>query len=297
MFELDGAPQRPMRVWLQGIQLGLVSFRKLIALTTMLSFISLLPTIYMAGKIGDAEISPDSMLQLFKQGHFLLTILLLQLLVLVLSSFVNALIIRRLDQTAHGTEQTRELSFALHKAPPLVLAAILCFITLVIGIILAAIIGAILGIFFGIILGHAAAMVVTESCIFIALIYIAVNLLFFQFAIVLDGKGPVGALNHSCALVFCNWWRTFLVLLCTLLIIIGIAILVALPLALVMPPEHWLPVYAAADTGRTLLVKSVLKLIGAAIFAPFILGILYMLYHDLRARYALKSKPTGAIQA
>ena len=64
-----------------------------------------------------------------------------------------------------------------------------------------------------------------------------------------------------------------------------------------MPLEHWLPVTAAADTGRTLLVKGVLKLIGAAIFMPFMMGILYVLYHDLKARYALRSVPTAAIQA
>ena len=297
MLELDSAPRRPIRVWRQGIVLGLASFPKLIALTTVLGFIGLLPTIYMAGEIGDAKVSPQSMLQLFRQGHFIFNMLLLQLLVLILSSFVNALIIRRLDQTARGTQRTPELGFALHTLPPLVLAGILGFITLVIGFAIAAIIGAILGVVFGIIFGHAAAMVVTEACIFIAVIYIVINLLFFQFAIVLDGKGPVGSLNHSCALVFRNWWRTFLVLLCTVLIIIGIVILVALPLAVVMPLAHWLPVTVAVDTGRTLLVKGVLKLMGAAIFMPFMMGILYVLYHDLKARYALRSAPTMAIQA
>jgi len=297
MFQLDGSPQRSMRVWLQGLELGLASFRSLITLTTMLGFISLLPTIYMAGKLGDAEISPESMLQLLKQGHFILAILLLQSLVLVLGLFVNSLVILRLDQMARGAQRTHELGFVLHKLVPLILAGLLVFITVLIGIIIAAFIGAISGAIVGIIFGHAAAMFVTEACIFTALIYIAIYILFFQFAIVLDGKGPVSALNYSCALVFRNWWRTFLVLLYTVLIIAGILIMVALPLALVMPLAHWLPAFAAADTGRTLLIKGVVKLIATAVFAPFTVGILYVLYHDLKARYAIKSTPTGTVQA
>lgn len=291
MLDLDSTPQPPMRIWFQGIKLGLAGFRKLVALTTVLGFISLLPAIYMAGKIGDAKIAPDSLLQLFKQGDFILTMLLLQLLVLILSSFVNALIIRRLDQTAHGAERIYELGFALRKLPSLVLAGVLGFVTLVIGAVIAAIIGTVLGTVLGIMLGPGATMIITAACIFTALIYIAINLLFFQFAIVLDGAGPVSALNHSCALVFRNWWRTFLVMLYMIIIIIGIVILVALPFA------HWLPAYAAADTGRTLLIKGVVKLVGAAIFMPFVVGIFYVLYHDLKTRYARKSAPTGAIQA
>lgn len=297
MFKLDGSPQRPMRVWLQGLELGLASFRSLIALTTMLGFISLLPTIYMAGKLGDAEISPESILQLLKQGHFIISMLLLQSLVLILSLFINALVILRIDQVARGAQRTHELGFVLHKIAPLILAGLLVLITVLTGILIAAFIGAIAGAVVGIKFGHTAAMFVTEVCIFTALIYIAIYILFFQFAIVLDGKGPVSALNYSCALVFRNWWRTFLVLLYTVLIIVGILIMVALPLALVMPLAHWLPEFATADTGRTLLIKAVVNLIATAVFVPFIVGILYVLYYDLKTRHVIKSTPTGTVQA
>ena len=297
MFQPDSSPQQPMRVWRQGMVLGLASFRSLIALTTMLSFISLLPTIYMAGKFGDTELSPESMLQLFKQGHFIFTILILQSSVLILSLFINALVIMRLDQVARGAQRIHELGFILHKIVPLILAGLLVLITVLIGILIAAFIGAVAGAVVGIIFGHIAAIFVTEGCIFTALIYIAIYILFFQFAILLDGKGPVGALNYSCALVFRNWWRTFLVLLFTALVIVSVLIMVALPLALVMPLAHWLPAFAAADTGRTLLIKGVVKLIATAVFAPFTVGILYVLYHDLKARHVIKSTPTGTVQA
>ena len=297
MFEQDVTPQRPLRVWLRGLELGLAGFRRLITLTTVLGFVSLLPTMYMAGMIGDAELSPASMLQLLKQGHFILTILLLQSLVLILSLFINALVIQRIDQAAHDTQRTGELGRALNKILPLILAGIMFVVTLLIGLVIAAFIGAIIGAVAGIIFGHAAAMVLTETCVLMALIYIAIYILFFQFAIVLDGKGPVDALNYSCALVFRNWWRTFLVLLYTALIIAGILMMAVLPLALIMPLDHWLPAFAAADTGRTLLIKGVVKLIATAVFAPFTVGILYVLYQDLKARYAIRSTSTGVVQA
>jgi hypothetical protein len=297
MLQLNGAPQRPLRVWLQGLELGLASFRNLIALTTMLGFISLLPTIYMALQLGDAEISPESMLQLLKQGHFILSILLLQSLVFVLGLFVNALVILRLDHAARGATRAHDMGFIYRKIISLILAGLLVFITVVIGLLIAAFIGAISGTIAGLIFGHAIAIVVTEACIFTALIYIAIYILFFQFAIVLDDKGPVSALNYSCALVFQNWWRTFLVLLYTALIIVGILVMAALPLAVVMPITHWLPELAAADTGRTLLIKGVVKLVATAVFAPFTVGILYMLYQDLKVRYAIRSTPTGSVQA
>ncbi len=297
MIQLNDSPQRPTRVWLQGLELGLASFRSLIALTTVLGFISLLPTLYMARKVGDAEISPESVLQLLKQGDFILTLLLLQLLVLVLTLFMNTLVIHRTDQAVHGGQRTDELSHALQKLWPLLLASILGVVTVLIGLIIAAVIGAIAGVIVGAIFGRVAAVVVTETCIFTAMIYIAIYLLFFQFAVVLDGKGPVGALNYSCALVFRNWWRTFLVLMLTVLVIIGILIMVAMPFALVLPIAHWLPAIAAADNGRTLLIKGIFRLAGTAIFTPFIFGILYVLYHDLKARYVIRSTPTGTVQA
>ncbi len=291
MFELDTTPQPPMRIWSRGIKLGLASFRRLFALASVLGFISLLPAIYLAWKMGDNPITPDALLRMLRQGHFALNFLLLELLVLILSSFVYALIIQRLDRTVQGTVMVHELQFALRKTATLVLAGILFFITLLIGIFIAEIIGTLLGTLLGTMLGHGAAIVVVQVCLIVAAMFIIVNLLFFQFAIVLDGKGPVSALNHSCALVFHNWWHSFLVLLMTVAAIAGVVIVAMLPFM------HWLTQLGTADTGRALMEKSVLRLVGAAIFTPFVVGVLYVLYHDLKARRAQKSLPTGAVQA
>ncbi len=291
MFELDTTPQPPIRIWSRGIKLGLASFRRLFALASALGFISLLPAIYLAWKMGDNPITPDAMLQMLRQGYFALNFLLLELLVLVLSSLINALIIQRLDRAAQGAAMVHELQFALRKTATLVLAGILFFITLLIGIFIADIIGTLLGALLGTMLGHGATVVVIRVCLIVAIMFIVVNLLFFQFAIVLDGKGPVSALNHSCALVFHNWWHSFLVLLMIVAAIVGIVVVVMLPFM------HWLPLLAAADTGRALMEKSVLRLVGAAIFTPFVVGVLYVLYHDLKTRRAQKSTATGAVQA
>ncbi len=291
MLELNSTTQSPARIWSRGIALGRAGFRRLFVLASLLGFISLLPTLYLAEKLGNTAVTPESLLQLFKQGNFIGYMLLLELLVLVLSSFVNALIIRRIDSVAQGILPAHELTFAVRKLPVLVLSGILFGITMLIGIFIAALIGTILGAVLGAILGHGAAIAATQTCVIAAALFIIVNLLFFQFAIVLDGKGPVSALNYSCALVFRNWWRTFLVLLVTFIVIVVIAVAVMLPFV------HWLPLLESVDTGRTLLVKGVLRLVAAAILSPFIAGILYVLYRDLRVRHTHKITPTAAVQA
>ncbi|MGH8398403.1 MAG: hypothetical protein ACRETA_09200 [Gammaproteobacteria bacterium] len=291
MFELNSSPQSPMSIWSRGVALGRASFRRLFALASLLGFISLLPTLYLAGKLGNTAVTPESLLRLFKQGDFIGYLLLLELLVIILSSLVNALIIRRIHAAAQVTLPEHELTFALRKLPVLVLSSILFGITMIIGIFIAALIGAILGAVLGAMLGHGVAIVVTQACVIAAALFIIVNLLFFQFAIVLDGKGPIGALNYSSALVFRNWWRTFLVLLITFIVVVVIAA------AVILPFIHWLPFLESVDTGRTLLVKGVLRLVGAAVLSPFIAGILYVLYCDLRARHAQKTTSTVAVQA
>jgi hypothetical protein len=297
MFEMDVSPQSPTRILLRGIKLGAASFRRLITLTTVLGFISILPTVYLSMKLGDARFSPDSILQLFKQGHFVTSLLLLQLCVFILGLVVDVLIILRIDQKVRDTIEANELFFVLQKLWPLILAGLLCVITLFIGMIIAALASTIAGILVGALLGHMAAVVATEACIFAILIYIAIYLMFFQFAIILDAKGPVGALNYSAALVFHNWWRTFLVLLYITLIVIVVLIMIALPLALFLPIAQWLPMTAAVDSGRSLLVRGVINFIITALFAPFIAGTLYVLYQDLKTRHATKTTASGVVQA
>ena len=297
MFALDTLPQKPMRVFLRGLELGLAGFRRLIALTSLLGFIGLVPTIFLAKKAGDAVVSPEFMLQQLKQGHTVFTLLVLQLLVLVVSLYINALVIYRIDGTANDTHTGSESLQAMYKMPSLLLAGILVIVTLLVGFLISILLGSLLGALAGVLFGHAAALAVTEFCIFALLIYIAIYVMFFQFAIVLDGKGPVQALNFSAALVFRNWWRTFQVLLYLVLVIAGIAIMTVLPFAMFMPHSHWLPTIAEMDTGKTLLIKGVIRLVGTVIFAPFFAAILYVLYHDLKMRRPVQTAPTGVVQA
>jgi hypothetical protein len=295
MFQLESTPQRPGRVWSRGLELGWLGFGRLFGLTAVLGLINLLPTLYLAKWLGDAALTRDTLLQLLRSPHFDAGLLLLELLVLVLNSLVSALIILRMERTVTGAGAARELRVALGKLPALVLAGILVLITILIGTLIAVLVGGILGAVAGSVFGRGAAMVVAQICVFAAVIFIAVNLLFFQFAIMLDGKGPVAALNHSCALVFHNWWRTFLVLLITTAVIAVCAAMVILPLSLSLTP--WLHPLVGTDTGRSLLVKGVLRLVGTAVFTPFVVAILYVLYRDLKVRRAPPAVPTVTVQA
>lgn len=295
MFQLDTTPQRPGRVWSRGLELGKLGFGRLFGPAALLGLIGLLPTLYFAEQLGDATLTRERLLELLRSPHFIVDFLLVELLVLVCASFVNALIIRQVERAATGTAASHELRFALGKLPALVLAGILVFVTLMIGLLIAALVGSILGALLGAALGAGAAVAFTQVCLFAAMVFIMVNLLFFQFAIVLDSKGPVAALNHSCALVFHNWWRTFLVLLITVVVVVLCVVVVMLPLSI--PFAAWLHPLAGADTGRSLLVKGVLRLVGTAVFTPFVVGILYVLYRDLKVRRAARSVPTASLQA
>lgn len=291
MFAPDLTPQTAGRVWSQGIRLGWSRFRRLFALSTLLGFISLLPTILLAEKIGRAAVTPDSILDILKQGHTVLELLLLEFLVLVLGSLVGALLIRRIASDAPTGHFADELRVALGRVWPLVAAGIVCFITVLIGVVISGIIGSILGALIGTRLAPGGAIAVARICVVTAMLFIVIKLGFFQFAIVLDGKGPVSSLNYSSALVSRNWWRVFMVLLMTIVVMMGIGALVMLPFM------HWLPVRNLADTGRTLLVKGVLNLVCIAVCAPFGLGIFYVLYLDLKMRRAQKSTPIAVVQA
>ena len=295
MFQLDTTPQQPGRVWSRGLELGKLGFGRLFGPAALLGLIGLLPTLYFAARLGDVTLTREHLLDLLRSPHFLADFLLVELLVLVCGSFVNALIIRQVERAATGAAASHELRYALAKLPALVLAAVLVFITLMIGLLIAALVGSILGAVVGAAFGRGAAIAVTQVCVFAAMIFIMVNLLFFQFAIVLDSKGPVAALNHSCVLVFHNWWRTFLVLLITVIVLVLCVVVVMLPLSL--PFSAGLQSLAGADTGRSLLVKGVLRLVGTAVFTPFVVAILYVLYRDLKVRRVIRSVPTTTLQA
>ncbi|MDE2345280.1 MAG: hypothetical protein KGL13_02310 [Gammaproteobacteria bacterium] len=297
MFALDTLPQKPMRVFLHGLALGLASFRRLIALTSVLGFIGLIPAMFLAEKAGDSQISGEFMLQMLKQGHNAIAILALQFLILTISLYINTLVIYRIDGTVHDKQDHGDLLQALHKMPSLLLALLLVIVTLLVGYLISILLGMLFGAIAGVFLGHAAVVAVFVVCIVATLIYICIYIIFFQFAIVLDGKGAVEALNFSTSLVFRNWWRTFQVLLYLTFIIAGIAIMAVLPFAIITPHAHWLEAFTEMDTGRTLLIKGVLRLVATVIFAPFGAGILYVLYHDLKLRRVVRTTPTSAIQA
>lgn len=295
MFQLDSEPQRATRIWLRGLELGWLAFGRLFGLAALFGLIGLLPTFYIAGRLGDAALTRDSLLQLLRTPHFVMNFLLLELLVLVCGSFVNALIIRKVERTASRAAAARDLRFVTGKLPALVLAGILATLTLLVGMLIAAVVGGILGALATSALGRAAAVGIAQICVLAAMLFIVVNLMFFPFAIVLEGKGPVAALNHSSALVWRNWWRTFLVLLITVAVVAACAAVVMLPLSL--PLASWWHTLADVDTGRSLLIKGVLRLVATAVFMPFIIAILYVQYRDLRLRHAPPAAPTASLQA
>jgi hypothetical protein len=129
-----------------------------------------------------------------------------------------------------------------------------------------------------VVLGRESFTAVAAATIIAGLACIAIYLLFIQFIVVLERRSPVDSINASFNLVYRNWWRAFGVLLALLAMVLGICILVIIPFA---PWLHGVPM---ADTGRSMLEKGVLQMVGVAVFTPFSLGVTYVLYNDLKLR-------------
>ena len=260
MFELPVRPSPPPQLWMQGIALGVHGFRKLFLFTTIAGFLGLLPTLYTAMRVGDIPVTPEVMRGLLDVRWGLV-----EAMAFVCGNLVQAIMLARLDNMVRRQEVDfrSEWQRALRALLSLVVSSLVLFVALLVGYILLIVPGVIL----------------------------TVSLVFFQYAVVLDGKGPIQALNRSHTLVWGNWWRTFLVLIVMALVLVGIVIVVLAPFA------GLLALRSSEETGRSMLEKGVLQLVGTAVFAPFVLGIMYLQYHDLKLRLSRPGTQDTSVSA
>ena len=284
------APQSPLQIWYGGIELGVHVFGKLFLFTSLIGILGLLPTLDLGLRIGDRPVTPESLKSLLDTRWFSI-----ETVCILLSLLVQAVIIIRLDRLAapeHGAVET-DWRQACRSWLPLLGTMVLLILIVLFAAIIAGIVGAITGIVAGLFLGKigAAAMVVTLLCA--AMVFLVVYLIFIQFAVVLDKKRPLAAIDMSFNLVRGNWWRTFLVLLVMGAALGGILMSVSLPM------DTWLGWRGGVQTGRVMLEKSVLQLVFSALSGPFIMAILYVQYRDLklRRRRAESAPSSAALQA
>jgi hypothetical protein len=248
MFELASTPQDLGEIIVQGIALGRLAFRRLFMLSSLMALVYILRTACLVWSAGDTLVDPA-----FMMGALLSPKCIAIALLILIGLFLTALFYKRIALAARGQREPLdiELRGALRVWPSLILACMVYFASLTLGLILLVVPGVVL----------------------------LVSLMFWGFAIVLDGRGPVEALNMSHNLVWGRWWRT-----------LGMLLLLLLPLFILeaaigglagLSPD---PGSGPWQTGRIVFGQAVVDMFMRALFSPFIYSIFYVYYHDLKLR-------------
>lgn len=252
MFELASMPQEMGDIMLQGLRLGRLTYRRLFSLTSIIAFLGLLPTAFLVWGAGDTEITND-----FLFGKFMGPYGAVSFVVIFIGFLVRAVMLRRIAQAARNqAAEPREAE--LRQAIRVWLWMALAFLVYVLAVTL----GMILLIVPGLIL--------------------ALSLMFEEYGVVLEGLGPIQALNASHNLVWGHWWRTLGLFL---LMLIPTAFLFAIIAAIL---HIDLGSMDAAGHGRDLFEQTVLQMVFMAFLGPFFYSILFLYYHDLMLRKQLR---------
>jgi hypothetical protein len=94
----------------------------------------------------------------------------------------------------------------------------------------------------------------------------------------LDGKGPIESLRYSAHLVRGNWWRTVLVYLVVLTMILVLSITAALVVGVLTQ------LVAARDLAVATAVSRVMVVAFSAVYTPLVTAMALAVYGDLQAR-------------
>ena len=278
MKPLPTAPQSPVEIIGSGFGLGIGVYPKILMATSLIAFLELLPTMNLALHLGDVEITPEEQLRQQLSSHQLLV----QLASILLVLLVHGMLIARLDHFArgHAVEYRDEWKRGLRAFLPLVGALILSLLIVCAGFLLSLLIGQFTGMVGGLLMGESGIKLFSATTAVCIMLYMVVYLLFIQYCIVLEARGPIDAVNASFRLVLGRWWRTFAVLLLLFLMVIMLGIVLgvfAAPFVLSVINHQ---------TGRSLFILGVAQMIITAFVSPVFFAILYMLYNDLKLRAA-----------
>lgn len=251
MFELASTPRDLGEILVHGLQLGRLAFRRLFMLTSLLAFLGLIPTFCLVWGAGDASISMANLSEMTERLRGAYGVALLG--IMLASMPFRALLLSRIAAASRGQTEglQEELSKALRAWPWLFLAGLIYILAMSLGALLLIVPGVILGI----------------------------SLMFEEFAVVLEGRGPIQALNRSHNLVWGHWWRT-----------LGLLVLMFVPpwvLVAIVSGLLGIDAGNSADmsiTGRVLFEQGVLEMVCFALLAPFGYSILYVYFHDLKLR-------------
>ena len=97
-------------------------------------------------------------------------------------------------------------------------------------------------------------------------------------ALLVGHKGPIASLRYSAHLIWGNWWRTVMVYLVVLTMIIVLSVTAGLIVGVLTQ------LFAARDLAVTTAVSAVMVVASGAVYMPFVTSMSLALYGDLQAR-------------
>lgn len=97
-------------------------------------------------------------------------------------------------------------------------------------------------------------------------------------ALLVGHKNPIASLRYSAHLIWGNWWRTVMVYLVVLTMIIVLSVTAGLIVGVLTQ------LFAARDLAVTTAVSAVMVVASGAVYMPFVTSMSLALYGDLQAR-------------
>jgi hypothetical protein len=278
---LPSTPLSATAVLGQGLRLGAGAFGKLFLATTVLAFIEFIPNMVLAIRLGTEAVAPEQRWHMQFGGSQLA----LQFVCLIALLLAQAVTLSRLDHLATGTtaDYGAEIRRGLKSFLYLFCAFLLSLLIGIVAMALAGAVGALVGFLGALLLGKSAFLVLLFAVMIFMLLYVFLYLMFVQYSIVLEGTGPIQAINRSFNLVYGHWWHTVAVLLLIFLCLLAMAVVcgIALSPALMMT--------GSLETGRGVFIMSVVQMVASAVFGPFLFAVIYTLFRDLKLRSAVPS--------
>lgn len=181
-------------------------------------------------------------------------------------ALVNAIIIRQ-AAVASGSQSVGSAAIleGLRKVPANILMVI----------VIAAVVGVC---FLPLIAVPAAYRTWSIAVLCVPAVYLVVSFLCSWPALLVGHKGPIDSLRYSAHLIRGNWWRTVMVYLVVLTMIIVLSVTAGLIVGVLTQ------LVGARDLAVTTAVSAVMVVASGAVYMPFVTSMALALYGDLQAR-------------
>ena len=168
-----------------------------------------------------------------------------------------------------------ELSMAVRKLPAYLALIVLSVLVMLIGPALVGLVGGVFGAFAS---QNYAVIFICGLIGALPFVYVATPLAFGPPALLLDGKGPIRAIDYVLRLIRGNWWRAtaiFTVAVILVIVFYGVAMVI---IGMV------LPLAGATDVATVTAATGVVYVVLGSIGLPFLSAVLLATYGDLKVR-------------